>query len=94
MGHTHALTMGTTMTTIKTQIPIPMMIRIFMSFHLITSVCAARYLTPGRAGHTTSACGLCWRLFGIPGRRRRGCLGVSAGRTLALRRGVRNVVVR
>jgi hypothetical protein len=31
---THALTMGTTMMTMRTQIPMPMMIRIFMSFHL------------------------------------------------------------
>jgi hypothetical protein len=30
--------MGTTITTINTQIPIPMMIRILMSFHLVVSI--------------------------------------------------------
>jgi len=33
-GETYALTMGTTIMTIRMQIPITMMTRIFMSFHL------------------------------------------------------------
>lgn len=35
MGHTYALTIGTTMMMIRTQIPTAIMTRIFMSFHHI-----------------------------------------------------------
>jgi hypothetical protein len=70
----YALTIGTIMTTSKTQIPIPIMIRIRISFHLQISP------TFGSAekGHTTSAYERGLLLVGILVLRPRGYLPVSS----------------
>jgi hypothetical protein len=70
----YALTIGTIMTTSKTQIPIPIMIRIRISFHLPISPT----LGSAEKGHTTSAYEHGWHHVGILELIPRGYLPVSS----------------